>query len=294
MTLLQDTGDSFIRTVEQAGRDRHVVAYWRFEDRPVGVVIPSTRANSRSSRATLDSSFNGNDLFAYGDRTHPDISEDVPATVIPGSKEPNRGCLDNSEPPMGNSRDLYTHSAFSHASPLDIQAITPEQWTIEASIKPARLESSVQTFIGRDGNEPGAAVVIPSRLVFQIDSKDRIKIGFYDVQERWHQAVAEQLALQVEHWYHLAATSDGKTLRLYVDELDGRGYQLAAATELPRDGSTALSKGTDGAEWSLGRGKVKNHVAENFRGWIDEVRVSDVARNPAEFVFGQPGKAAAR
>jgi hypothetical protein len=294
MTLLEDTGDSFIRTVEQAGRDRHVVAYWRFEDRPIGVVIPSTKANRRSARATLDSSFNGNDLFAYGDRTHPDISEDVPAAVIPGSKEPNRGCLDNSEPPMGNSRDLYTHSAFSHASPLDIQAITPEQWTIEASIKPARLESGVQTFIGRDGNEPGAAVVIPSRLVFQINGKDRIKIGFYDVQERWHQAIAEEVALAVEHWYHLAATSDGKTLRLYIDELDGHGYRLAAVTELPRSGSTALAKGTDGAEWSLGRGKVKNHVAENFRGWIDEVRISDVARSPAEFVFAEAGKGPAR
>jgi hypothetical protein len=221
------------------------------------------------------------------------MSDDVPATVIPSSKEPNRGCLDNSEPPARTARDLYTHSAFSHASPLDVQAITPERWTVEASIKPARLQSGAQTFIGRDGNEPGSSVVKPSRLAFQIDCKDRLKIGFYDMQERWHQAVAEQLVLQLEHWYHLAATSDGKTLRLYVDVLDGHGYQLAAATELP-EGSTALSKGTDGAEWSLGRGKVKNHVAENFRGWIDEVRISNVARSPAEFVFAETGNVPAR
>ncbi len=292
MTLLEDTGDSFIRTVEQyekpaSGRDRHVVAYWRFEDRPLGVVIPNTRNNRRSVRATLDSSYNGNDLFAYSDQTHPSMSDDVPAAVIPGSKEPNRGCLDNSEPPAHISRDLYTHSAFSHASPQDIQAITPEQWTIEASIKPARLQSGAQTFIGRDGNEPGAAVVVPARLVFQIDCKDRFKIGYVDVQQRWHEAIAEQVAVEVGHWYHVAATSDGKTLKLFVDVLDGRGYQLAAATGLPRDGSSALSRGTDGAEWSLGRGKIKNHVAENFRGWIDEVRFSDVARDPSEFVFAQ-------
>ena len=294
MTFLEDTGDSFIRTVEDAGRDRHVVAYWRFEDRPLGVVIPNTKANRRSVRATLDSSYNGNDLFAYGDQTHPSMSDDVPAAVIPGSKEPNRGCLDNSEPPAGTSRDLYTHSAFSHASPLDLQAITPERWTIEASIKPARLASGAQTFIGRDGNEPGSALIIPSRLVFRINSKDRIKIGFFDVQQRWHEAIAEEVGLQIDHWYHVAATSDGAMLRLYVDVLDGHGYQLAAETKLPADGSTALGKGTDGAEWSLGRGKVKNHVSENFRGWIDEVRISDIARNPAEFVFAEPGNVSAK
>ena len=287
MTLLEDTGDSFIRTVDEADRDLHVVAYWRFEDRPLGVVVPHTGQNKRSARATTDSSFNGNDLFAYSELSHPSFSSDVPAPVVSYTGEPNRGCLDNSEPPPHVSRDFYTHSAFSHAAPLDLQAIVPRQWTIEASIRPARLQCGGQTFIGRDGNEPGAAVIVPTRLAFQINSKGHFAIWFIDQHERKHQAVADDLELQVGHWYHLAATSDGASLKLYVDALDGHGYQLRAATSLPEDGLTALSKGSDGAEWSLGRGKVRNHVADNFQGWIDEVRISDIAREPAGFLFSK-------
>ena len=69
--------------------------------------------------------------------------------------------------------------------------------------------------------------------------------------------------------------------------LDGRGYQLRAKTPLPEDGGTALSKGDDSAEWSVGRGKSKNHVSEVFRGWIDEVRISDVARKPEQLLFSK-------
>ncbi len=290
MTLLEDTGDSFIRTVDAADRDRHVVAYWRFEDRPLGVVVPNTQQNKRSARATTDSSFNGNDLFAYSDLSHPSFSGDVPSPIVPSSGQPNRGCLDNSEPPPRVSRDFYTHSAFSHAAPLDLQTIVPRQWTIEASIRPARLQCGNQTFIGRDGNEPGAATIVPTRLAFQINAKDRLAIWYVDQQERRHQVVVNELELQVGQWYHLAATSDGETLKLYVDALDGRGYQLLAAKQLPSDGLTAMSKGSDGAEWSLGRGKVRNHVAENFQGWIDEVRISDIARDPDGFLFSKPSE----
>jgi ferric-dicitrate binding protein FerR (iron transport regulator) len=288
MQLREDTGSAFIRNVEQADRDRHVVAYWRFEDRPLGAVVPHTMQNQRSERATVDSSFNGNDLFAYTEFSHPRFSREVPAPTVYGSGEPNTACLDNSEPSRpGTSRDLYTHSAFSHAAPLDLQSIVPRKWTIEASIKPAVLTDKQQTFLGRDGNEPGAAVVVPTRLAFHVNNQNRFAIWFVDTRERKHETVADTLDVKVGAWYHLAATSDGRTLKLYVDALDGQGYKLRAETQLPDDDGTALSKGGDGAEWSLGRGKVRNHVAENFQGWIDEVRISDIARKPGSFLFAK-------
>jgi hypothetical protein len=283
--LREDTGSSFIRSVDQADRDRHVVAYWRFEDRPLGAVVPDTMHNKRSVRATVDSSFNGNDLFAYSEVSHPNFSSNVPAPIVSSSGEPNVACLDNSEPfHPGGSRDLYTHSAFSHAAPLDLQSIEPAEWTIEASVKPAALQGKAQTFVGRDGSEPHAPLAISTRLAFHINNQNKFAIWFIDTRERRHEATAK-LDLRAGAWYHLAATSDGRMLRLYVDALDGRGYQLRAETSLPEDGGTALSKGGDGAEWSVGRGKSKNHVAEVFQGWIDEVRISDVARAPDELLF---------
>ena len=155
------------------------MAYWRFEDRPLGAVVPHTMQNKRSVRATLDSSFNGNDLFAYSESSHPSFSRDVPAATVPSTGEPNLACLDSSEPLRpGGTRNLYTHSAFSHAAPLDLQSIEPREWTIEASVKPAALQCKPQTFVGRDGNEPGAAVVVPTRLAFYINKQNRFMIRF--------------------------------------------------------------------------------------------------------------------
>ena len=118
-----------------------------------------------------------------------------------------------------------------------------------------------------------------------MDAKHRFAIVYFDVENREHKAVAEQPLLQASRWYHVAATSDGRTLRLYVDALDGRGYLLRASTKLPDQGSTALGKGDDDAEWSIGRGRGGIYPGKCFHGLIDEVRICDVALGPSEFLF---------
>ncbi len=120
MTLVEDTGECFIRSMGEADRDRHTVAYWRFEDRTIGQFLSDTGRNVRQLRATVDSSYNGNDLYAFLPSSQPRISGDVPVSTVPQTGALNRGCLDNSRPPDGgmNTRDVYTHSAFSHAAPL--------------------------------------------------------------------------------------------------------------------------------------------------------------------------------
>lgn len=292
VTFVEETGESYLRSMDQSQRDLHVMAYWRFEDHPVGTLLPDTNENTSVTCATVDSSFNGNDLFTYSYMTRPVFSNDVAATVIPENGRPNHSCLDNSEyPGPAPTRDVYTCSSFSHASPTDLQRATPAQWTVEASIKMVEL-GRVQTFVGRDSAE--VHVNIPPRLAFQVTTDGHLALRFKDTDNRTHEAVADDFTITPGRWYHVVGISDGRQLRLYANALDGRGYQLVANADLPTDGSTALGTGGPEFGWTIGRGKAHNGwPGEWFKGWIDEVRVSDIALDPSEFLFA-PRSSASR
>ncbi len=279
--LVEESGESFIRTIDDSERDRHVVAYWRFEDRPLGVVLPDTSGNRRPFLATADSSYNGNDLFTFSPNNGPQFSGNVEAARVPQTGADNCSCLDNTAPPThwAPTRDVYSHSQFSYASPIDLQAIEPATWTVEASVKVKALRGRRQTFVVRDGGDSAKT----ARLAFRINENDRFELVFYDVRHKAHKAVVDE-AIRVNQWYNLAAVSDGRTLKLFVDSCDGNGYQLRAATNLMLlgTGSTALGCSNPDAEWSVGRGCGPS---EWFQGWIDEVRISDIAREPGAFLF---------
>jgi hypothetical protein len=284
--LVEELGESFIRTIDEADRDKHVVAYWRFEDHPVGEVVPDTSGNRKAVRGTVDSSFNGNDLFTYSAASRPRFSADVPADSVLQSGASNRGCLDNTVPPVEGAptRDLYTHSRVSHAAPIDIQTIRLAQWTIEASVKAKVLNMGPQTFVGRDGGK-GAV------MAFRINAQDQFEIFFSDVKKHAHAAVAN-MPVKANQWYHLAAVSDGLVLRLYIDERDGKGYQLCGTSKLnPTRGPTALGATNPNAQWSVGRGRMNRLTCEWFQGWIDEVRICDVALEPGDFLFAPRNQA---
>src|SRR5262249_10777332 len=139
-------------------------------------------------------------------------------------------------------------------------------------------------FVGRDGAE--AHVNTPPRLTFQITTDGHVALRFIDVDNRSHEVVSDDFTITPGRWYHTAAVSDGRQLRLYANALDGRGYQLVGHADLSDDGSTALGCGGPETEWTIGRGKAHNGLpGEWFKGWIDEVRICDVALDPSAFLF---------
>ena len=285
MTFIEDRGESFIRSVDSAERDQHVIAYRRFEDRPVGTVLPHTGRNKNPVRATSDSSFSGNDLFVWSPNSRPVFSAEVPVAMVPQSGAANKGCLDLTDPLHANKTapEVYTNSRFSHASPHDIQQITPESWTVEASVKIKQLQNSRrQTIVCRDGVAGKSA-----RFGLLVNPNDGFAVSFTDVKDRYFSAGTVPSFVKEDQWYHLAATSDGRVLRLYVDSGDKRGYRLAAWTSLPNSG-TALGTCGDDCSWAVGRSRLKiGSVGDALFGWIDEVRICDVALDPSEFLFAE-------
>ncbi|MGO9111546.1 MAG: LamG-like jellyroll fold domain-containing protein [Thermoguttaceae bacterium] len=296
--LVANNGERFARSLDEAQNRRHVVAWWRFEDHPVGVLVPESQEGKAPVRGSLDSSINGNDLYCWSKGTQPAFSSDVPAAEIPLTCEPNATSLDNSELPASHpTRDLFTRSDWSRPSPVDLQTITPAKWTVEASVKPAKLRADYQTFVVRDGIDVCAANPKLAPFTLCITPQKHFEIRFCDVDGRDHTATCAAVTVEENHWYHVAASSDGETLKLYIDSLDGNGYGLRSITSLPKNGSTALacSVWPAGARpdtrhryiWSVGRGCYDGDVCRWFQGWIDEVRICDVALAPEDFLFAE-------
>lgn len=97
------------------------------------------------------------------------------------------------------------------------------------------------------------------------------------------------------NWYYAAVVNDGSTLSLYLDSNDGNGYQLQSSTIV----SGAMYMGDPNnpdpeyvwpdwsAGWSVGRGYFAG-ANDYFDGTIDEVRITNSALDPEDFLFA-PG-----
>ena len=287
------TNHGFVRTLGQARNMEHVIAWWRFDQGHTGELMPSLNGREDAAPACRDISPNGNHLFAFIPDTTPRFSPDVPADRIPFAGAAARGSIDTRERPGAyvTTRDVYTQSRLSHPVGVDLQQIEPTQWSVEVSVKFAAINplgsSHFQTFVERDG--VGADAHEPGRAPFylQLDVHNHFAATFCDPSKRAHQALAQSLTVRAGQWYHLAVVSDGKTLSLYVDTLDGEGFQRAASEALPSDGSIALAKTSDENAWVIGRAMYNSRIADRFDGLINEVRISDRALEPSEFLYGR-------
>jgi hypothetical protein len=89
-------------------------------------------------------------------------------------------------------------------------------------------------------------------------------------------------------WYYAAAVSTATTLSLYLDRNDGNGYVLQGTTPLT---GGALYQGDDPSNpswdtpWVVGRAEFGGGPADFYDGIIDEVRISNTALSPSQFLF---------
>ena len=271
------------------------VAYWRFEQGPANAVVPHAGADGAFSGTTPDVSGNGNSLSTWspGGWAGYAYRSDVPATRIPQNGASNNFSVKNT----GSYPAMFTSSAGSSPTGINVQTITPAQFTIEASYKP-EASGTFRTVVCRDARYVATANGDLAALYLQVRPDDSVNISFTDVSGFTYSANtppgwfygfnngSNPNAVGVP-WYHLAAVSDGSTLKLYVNNL------LVASTDMTTSGSPnrALAKGTvNGTDWNtgawaVGRGLYAGGHTDRAFGLIDEVRISNSALAPSEFLF---------
>lgn len=272
------------------------VAYWRFEEGPAEMPVSHPVAAGVYYAAIADSSGNGNELsvwneswagFAY--------HSDAAYLSVPQTGTANNFSIRN----IGTLPSIWTNTADP------INSIRPSAFTIEATFK--LVNGDTRTIVGRDsyGTVTGNAA-LPA-LYFQALSNNQLAVKFCDVSGYWHQAVsragifdsfdntANPNGIGVP-WYSMAAVSDGQTLSLYLANHDTEtGYWLIAQADLSKSGSpnTALTSGAgdgsdwDAGNWTLARGLYNGGHQYRALGLIDEVRISNSALKPSEFL-GSP------
>lgn len=244
------------------------LAYWNFENARTGSALGAGAGLS-------DASGSGNTLVSADDFSRPLEVGDSPLALVPQSGASNRAGAEF----RGND------ALFSRGSPLNSFNFSPtgsNAWTVECSI---RLEAfdGVTRILGRDGNTPGGEKRGPLQLVaVNPDGGEKydVRIEIVDGDNKF-QDVISPVNLQTRQWYNVAATATNDQLKLYVDALDGRGYQLVGQKAI----KGALN--TVQGPFALGRGWI-NAPTDWMFGRLDEVRVSDVALEPSQFLFSTP------
>lgn len=280
------------------------IAYWRFETGPVDTNIQHSAADGVFSPDVPDDSGNGNELAAWNSNKYAYRSP-VAYSQVPQTGAANNFSVKNTD----GGPAMWTDTNDP------INTWEPAQWTIEATFKIE--QGGWKTIVGRDSRGMATKGIDTngdlSAMYFQATDSPSVGLGikFVDKDGYWHDAVSTANAYVgfnfgtdpdglLAPWYSMAATSDGRWLRLYLFNHNNpsAGYVKIAETDMtvtnPGSTNTALSRGTgDGGDWnagdfSVGRGLYAGGHGDRAYGYIDEVRFSDVALPVSQFL-ASPG-----
>jgi len=263
----------------------HTVAYWRFEEGKVGQLVPHAPAPKVKGRArgvnpgyaARDESGHKNHLYAANRNVAPKTAAHEPARTAPLTGLPNKRCLDDTAAPAreGGTRDLFTSPGRSRTHMNAINGFQFTQWTVEASFNVADVDR-FHGLVGKDG-KPTDQPHAPLQLKVRGGEDKCIQIEAID-STGTRREVRSTFKVVAGRWYHAAATSDGKTLSLYVDSGEGKGYVLQGRTDFT--GQLINTYGT----WTVGRGFHGGKMTDDARALIDEIRISAAALRPDQFL----------
>ncbi len=252
------------------------LAYWRFDDAKKGKPLGR-------GAGVRDYSGQGNNLVSTDSFSQPIEVDDAPFSSVAQS-----GVTNHESAEFRGNDDLLSRKGFLNT--FNFSPTGSNAWTIELSVRLEAFDGRTG-LLGRDGSILGGQKSDNERSgPLQLVATNRDGGENYDLHleivdgANEFKEIVTPATLQVRRWYNIAATATSDEMTLYVDALDGRGYQLVGKTAIHGalnvvSGSFVLGRGWDKAptNWMYGR--------------LDEVRLSDRALQPAQFLFATRGGA---
>ena len=249
-------------------------AYWRFEEGTPGYTVSQTSPGDLGS--VLDTGGNANNMRAYADVNAPTYTAQVPAAAMPGTGAQNLVSLYFD----GVAKDIYSDikhinnpiaTAFTLEASFNADLIGDGIWRAVASKESLSDDFSsdappLALKVRGDTNHLMIEIRDQSNNLLSVDSIDPIQAGV---------------------WYHAAVVADTQ-LKLYLKKQGDPDYVLQASIPIP--GTGPLWQGTDPAKgydtvWNIGKGMWARAIGDNWMGFIDEVRLSNEALAPEQFLW---------
>jgi hypothetical protein len=242
------------------------VAYYRFDEG-----APNQPLGYASEGVVPDFTKKGGDLQVKGGK--PAYNANVPFSNVDGRSNVLSAQFHNGD----NVEYLLTSQA-------NLNTAVFQDFTVEAFVKADEMKNW-QTFVGRDAGSPtdteGSFALFYLQLTSPTGDQNRQITGStfrvaVITTERKTCDVRSSFVPQPSTWYHLAAVGDSKegTLTLYVD-----GKNVGQT-----HGYTGLMKPKSFSPWTIGRGQFGKKPVDYVTGSIDEVRFSNAALKPEQFL----------
>ncbi|HEY0075163.1 MAG TPA: family 43 glycosylhydrolase [Abditibacteriaceae bacterium] len=244
------------------------LAYWRFENGEAGKLAAVGTVSVRDTAKD-------NALAVASAEMQPLYTADVPFGTVPQTGAKNTVAAD-----FRGRNDFFMRE--QKLNEFDFGRAGSNAWTIEFSFR-LRDGSGVQRLVGRDGSSSSGERRAPIQILTVGDETGEsfdIRLEILDGDNTFQDVVSPRI-YRTGRWYNVAATATNDTLSLYVDQLDGKGYRLVGIKTIK--GATNATR----SGFSVGRGWYGNPT-DWIDGKIDEVRISDVALWPSQFLFVPP------
>jgi len=265
-TTAAKTAQPVAQTAKEVPVPVSTVAYYRFDEG-----APNQTLGYASEGIVPDFTKKGGDMQVKAGK--PTYNANVPFSNVDGRTNILSAQFHNGD----NVEYLLTAQA-------DLNTAVLQDFTVEAFVKVDDMKGW-QTFVGRDAGSPADtegnfALFYLQKTPPSGDQQRQIDANIFRVAvittERKTCEVKSSFTPQPSSWYHLAAVGDSKegTLTLYVD-----GKNVGQT-----QGYTGLMKPKSFSPWTVGRGQFGRKPVDYLTGSIDEVRFSNVALKPEQFL----------